>query len=89
MMFDSYDTYATGRDGEILHFDIVVAAGTPKPVVEMLAAKYAESQSPEVETELISRTSTLPTELAMDQRAAVKQHGFAIASYNDRRRMAA
>lgn len=89
MVFDSYDTYATGHDGKILHFDIVVAAGTLKPVVEMLAAKYAESQSPEVETELVSRTPALQIGLAPEQRAIVRQQGFLIVPHCRERKLAA
>lgn len=78
MILDSYDTYVTGQGGKLLHFDIIVAAGTFKPVVEMLAAKYSESQSPEVETELVSRTPALQIGLAPEQRAVVRQQGFLI-----------
>lgn len=52
MVIDCYDTYATGRDGSILHFDVVVAAGTLKAIVEHVAAQFAGGHSPEVEAEL-------------------------------------
>ncbi len=89
MTLESYDTYATGRAGEVLHFDIVVAAGTLRAVVEMLAASYAASESPEVEAELRPVAPASPFSLAIEYRTAVKQRGFAIIPRVRQRRLAA
>ncbi len=89
MTLESYDTYATGRKGEVLHFEIVVAAGTLKAVVEMLAASYAASHSPEVEAELLPIEPASSFCVAAEYRVAVKRNGFAIIPHAAQRRFAA
>lgn len=89
MVFDSYDTYATARDGSLLHFDVVVAAGTLKVIVEMVAAQYAGGHSPEVEAEFSLRTSALQPTISPEYQTAVKRRGFAIALRTSRRKVAA
>lgn len=79
MTFDIYDTYATGSGGEILRFDVVVAAGTLQALAEMVAAEHAGSANPEIEAQRVGRhpafrNASVPPEV----RAIVKQRGFAI-----------
>jgi len=55
----------------------------------MLAAKFAESQSSAVETELSLRTPALQISIAPEHRAAMKQQGFAIIPKVSQRQAAA
>jgi hypothetical protein len=89
MDIDCYDTYATGHDGSILHFDVVVAAGTLKGIVEHVAAQFAGGPSPEVEAELSCRVSTAQASVTAAHRIELKQRGFAIVEKTSRKKLAA
>jgi hypothetical protein len=87
MVIDCYDTYATGHDGSILHFDVVVAAGTLKGIVEHVAAQFAGGHSPEVEAEL--RVSAAQANVTAEHRIELKRQGFAIVEKTSRKKLAA
>ncbi|MCA9125764.1 MAG: DUF2024 family protein [Planctomycetales bacterium] len=89
MRVDCYDTYATGQDGSILHFDLIVAAGTPKAVVEEVAARFAGSPLPEVDAELRRKSNSRQSEFPLDSLQAVMETGFAILPPVNRKRLAA
>ena len=89
MVIDCYDTYATGYDGSILHFDVVVAAGTLKTIVEHVAAQFAGGHSPEVEAELSCRVSAAQANVTVEHRIELKRRGFAIVERTIRKKLAA
>ncbi len=89
MVIDCYDTYATGHDGSILHFDVFVAAGTLKEIVEQVAAQFAGGHSPEVDAELSSRAFAAQARMAPEYRTEVKRRGFAIVLKTKQRQHAA
>ena len=89
MVIDCYDTYATAHDGSILHFDVVVAAGTLKGIVEHVAAQFAGGHSPEVEAELSCRVSAAQASVTAKHRIELKRRGFAIVEKTSRKKLAA
>jgi hypothetical protein len=89
MVIDCYDTYATGPDGSILHFDVVVAAGTLKAIVEQVAAQFAGSHSPEVEAKFSCRVLAAQARVTTEHRIELKRRGFAIVEKTTRKRLAA
>lgn len=89
MLTDCYDTYATGHDGSILHFDVVVAAGTPKRIVEQFAAQFAGGHSPEVEAELICMDLATQASVTAQHRIELERRGYAIVQNLNRRKLAA
>ena len=89
MVIDCYDTYATGHDGSILHFDVVVASGTPKAIVEHVAAQFAGSHSPEVEAKFSCRVSAAQASVTAKHRIELKRRGFAIVEKTSRKKVAA
>lgn len=89
MVIDCYDTYATGHDGSILHFDVVVAAGILRAIVEHVAAQFAGGHSPEVEAELLCRDLVTQVRLTAEQRIELKRRGYAIVEKSKSRKLAA
>lgn len=89
MKFDYYDTYATGHDGSILHFDVIVTAGTAKPVVEEVAAQFAGGHLPEVEAQLRRKSNCNQAAISPEGLDSVKRRGFAIVPLVNRKRLAA
>jgi len=51
MKVDVYDTYATGPDGAVMHFYMLVPAGTPRSDVLRTLHDYVGVVDPEIETE--------------------------------------
>ena len=89
MVIDCYDTYATGHDGSILHFDVIVTVGTTKSTVEEVAAQYAGGHSPEVEVEFSRRVLAAQAHLTAEHRIELKRRGYAIVEKSNRRKLAA
>ncbi len=89
MTVDCYDTYATGHDGSILHFDVIVTAGTARSVVEEVAAQFAGGHLPEVEAQLRRKSNGNQAAISPEGLDSVKRHGFAIVPLVNRKRLAA
>ncbi len=79
MKCDVFDTYVTKPDGQLMHFDVIVPAGTAKDVVLGYGQSYLASV--EVDTSLISaeRCRFCHVESATAEMAkAILQQGYFI-----------
>lgn len=79
MKIDIYDSYATSRSGQTLHFDVLVESGTLAEQALTYGRQWLSQQGEAVDSLQQNRCQFCHSEAARpDVAAQIQQHGFYI-----------